>query len=324
MLKIYTDAACTAQLLATQGFAGTGAQTSFPLTNFTGAQLGIVYLETQVSHAAITFAAGVGSGFVGLTVDALIGQRVIHNGSYVGTVTGNTATTVTVSIIPDFDHGAAFTAIISTYVKKILTTDYSVAGNDLIMVVAPTATQNVIAVPTATLNMNFGGVAGVVKSTATSVWLKQTEGYIYDTLQAQSQDLSQVQASTAQSGITLAGGTAEGFVGLVPGALIGRALNHKGVFIGIVIANTETSADMYNAATDAVAGEAIVYTIGSLQFALDNDGTPGTYAPVVHPQAVDGNPESVRLWVKDTVTIPTTAVNYPNNVIKVTGIEYLV
>lgn len=322
-LKIYAEAAAITELFGTQGFAGTGAQTTFALTNFTGAQLGIVYLGTETSYAAITFAAGVGSGFTGLTASALIGMRVIHNGTFRGTVTANTTTTVTISDTA-YAEATASAALISAYVKKVAVTDYSVSGNSIIMVVAPTTAQTLLAVPTNTLSMNFGGVAGTSKATSANVWIKRTPGYVYDTLQMQAQDLSQVQGTLTQTGVTFAAGEGSGFSGLVVGALKGRALNHKGVYRGLVTANTATTVTISDTAyTQATAYDAVVYTIGSLLFAPDVSGSPGTYAPVVHPAAVSDD-TARKFWVMDTVTIPTSAMNYPNNVIKVTGVEYLV
>lgn len=322
-LKIYTDAACTTELLAAQAFAGTGAQTVFALTNFTGAQLNIVYLETQTSYATITFSAGVGSGFTGLTASALIGLRLIHNGTFRGTVTANTETTVTISDTA-YAQATASPALISSYAKKVLTTDYSVSGNSITMVVAPTTTQTLIAIPTLTLNLNFGGTAGTSKATAASIWLKRTPGYTYDTLQVTSQDLSQVQGSLTQTGVTFSAGVGSGFSALTVDALIGRALNHNAAFRGIVTANTATTVTISDTAyTQATASDAVVYTIGSLLVAPDNAGVAGTYAAAIHPAAITSD-TAVRLWVKDTITIPTSAVNYPNNITKVTGIEYLV
>jgi hypothetical protein len=323
MLKIYTDAACTTELFGTQGFTGDGTATTFPLTNFTGVQLGIVYLGVETSYATISFAEGVGSGFSGLTVNALIGLRVIHNGTFRGTVVSNTATTVTISDT-GYTEATASTAITSLYTKKVLTTDYSVSGNSIVMVVAPTAVQKLFAVPASTMNMNFGGVAGTNKVTESNIWIKRTPGYTYDTLQMQAHDLSQTQASLTQTGVTFASGVGSGFSGLTVGALKGRALNHNGVYRGKITANDATTVTISDAAyTQATTYDAVAYTIGSLIFAPDASGSPGTYAPVIHPAAV-ADDVARKFWVKDTITIPTSAVNYPNNIVKVTGIEYLV
>lgn len=52
--------------------------------------------QTLLTATAIVFVDGVGSGFSGLTAGALVGMAVSHNGSFVGLVTANTTSTVTI------------------------------------------------------------------------------------------------------------------------------------------------------------------------------------------------------------------------------------
>ena len=328
MLKMFLDAACTTEFFAHQAFAGNGATTAFTLTAFTGAQLGSVYKETQAVTNGVTFAAGVGSGFSALAVNGLVGQRVVHNGLFRGTVVSNTATTVTISDT-GYTQATAGACTISSYVKLTASTDYTVAGNVINTTFTPTAQQLIIASPSSDLSANFGGVAGTVKTSQVAFWLRRSPitggGSLntYDTLQVQSIDLSVAQGSLTQSGVTFSAGVGSGFTGLVAGALIGRAVNHNGAFRGVVTANTSTTVTISDTGyTQASAADAVVYTVGSLQFALDTGSGPGTYAPVVHPSAITSD-TPVKLWVKDTVTVPTSAMNYPNNVIAATGIEYL-
>jgi hypothetical protein len=322
-LKIYSDAGCTQEVPFAQSFAGTGAQTSFTLTTFIGSLLGTVYLESQTTQAGVTFASGVGSGFSGLTINALIGYRVIHNGSFRGTIVSNTATTLTLSDIT-YTQATAGSCIYSAYAKLVAGTDYNVVGNSVNLTgAAPATTQILHAIPTATLSANFGGAAGTVKTTATSFWLKRTPGYTYDTLQVQSLDHSQTQASLTTASTTFASGVGSGFSGLVAGALIGRALNHGGTYRGTITANTTTTVTIsdltYN---NAVAADSVAYTIGSALFAPDSSGSPGTYVHVLQPAAISTD-TPVRIWMQDTVTVPVAAMNYPNQIPYVTGIEYL-
>lgn len=326
-LKMYLDAACTQEFLNHQIFSGTGAQTAYVLSAFTGAQLGSVYKETRITQSGVTFSVGVGSGFSGLTANALVGQRVIHNGAFRGTVVSNTTTTITISD-SGYTQATASAAVLSAYLKLTMNTDYTVSGNTINTGFTPTSSQNIIATPASDLSANFGGAAGTVKTTQTSFWVRRfpiTGGgslNTYDTLQVQSVDLSQTQASLTQAAVTFASGVGSGFTGLVSGALIGRAVNHNGIFRGIVTANDTTTVTISDTGYSGSSAEAVVYTIGSLQFAPDSSGSPGTYAPVIHPAAINSD-TAVRIWVRDTVTVPNTAMNYPNNVIAVTGTEYL-
>ena len=322
-LNLYLDAGCTQQILPTQIFAGTGTLAAFALTAFLGSQLASVYKETAATQAGVTFASGVGSGFSGLTVNALIGQRVLHNGTFRGTVVSNTATTVTISDLT-YTQASASPCVISSYAKLVSGTDYNVSGNTITLTATPSVAQTIHAIPTGTLAANFGGSAGSSKTAAVPFWIKRTPGYVYDTLQVQSLDHSQPQGSLTQSAITFASGVGSGFSGLVAGALIGRALNHGGsTFRGLVTANTSTTVTIsdltYN---NAVASDAVAFTVGSAQFALDSGSGPGVYAPVIQVPAINDD-TPVKVWMQDTITIPTTAMNYPNQVPRVTGIEYL-
>lgn len=339
MLNLYLDAGLTQQMFANQIFAGTGSQYAFTLgsnlpagvASFTGAQLQAVYLETQIITAGITASSGVLSGFTGLTINALVGQRCIHNGTYQGTVVSNTATTVTISN-SGYTYGTATTCILSNYVIQP-SSAYSVAGNIITMGTAPaaptsTSAQNLHMTANTDLALSFGGVQGTVRNTQTSFYMARaanTDGSLntYDTLFVQCLDNSQTQATLTQSGITFASGVGSGFSGLVAGALIGRACVHNGNFQGVVTANTTTTVTISNTGyTQASAYSCTIYTIGSLQFAPDVSGSPGTFAPVIQPSVITSN-TAVRIWVEDTVTVPASPINYPNNVINVTGIGYV-
>jgi hypothetical protein len=335
-LNLYLDAGLTEQMFVNQVFAGTGSQVAFTLgsnlpagvASFSGAQLQAVYVETFATFTGITAASGVLSGFSGLTVNGLIGQRVILNGTFQGTVVSNTATTVTISN-SSYTYATASTCIISNYVIQP-TTAYSVnlTTNVVTMNTAPTTSQNLHMTATSDLALSFGGTTGTVKNTQSSFYLARAtnaDGSMntYDTLFVQCQDNSQAQYSLTQTGITFASGVGSGFTGLVAGALIGRACVHNGNYQGVVTANTTTTVTISNLSyTDATAASCTLYTIGSLQFAPDVSGSPGTFAPVIQPSAITTN-AATRIWVEDTVTVPTNPINYPNNVVNVTGIGYV-
>ena len=337
-LNLYLDAGLTQQMYANQVFAGDGATHAFTLgsnlpagvSSFTGAQLQAVYLETQIITSGVTFSSGVGSGFTGLTINALIGQRCINNGDFQGTVVSNTATTVTISN-SSYTYATASTCTLSNYVIQP-TANYTVVGNVITMVTAPaaptsTSAQNLHMTALTDLPLSFGGVQGTVKNTQTSFYLARaanTDGSLntYDTLFVQCQDNSQLQASLTQAAITFASGVGSGFSGLVAGALIGRACIHNGNFQGTVTANITTTVTISNLSYTASSAGCTMYTIGSMLFAPDVSGSPGTFAAVIQPSPITTN-TPVRIWCEDTVTVPNAAINYPNNVINVTGIGYV-
>lgn len=216
-------------------------------------------------------------------------------------------------------NNAAFNIKISNYTKKTLTTHYSVSGNTVTFVTAPTTSQKVHVVPNDTLNINFGGNPGVDITTISSVWLKRTPGFIYDTLKFYVEDLSAAVVASTTAGTTFASGVGSGFVGLVDSALIGLALDHKGVFRGMITANTTTTVTISDTGyTDAVAGDSHVYSVSQVLCSLDNV----TFKAAAHPAAIN-NDTAVRVYLKDTVKVPNAATNYPNLTVRVSGIEYV-
>lgn len=319
MLNIYSDAATTASILPNEVFTGTGLQYNFGLTSLTGADVGNVYIEDFTNYTGGTFTAGVSSALTGaaFTVNALVGQRVYHNSIFVGTVVSNTATTVTLDDLT-YTQGA-FTVGLSSYTKKTLTTDYSISGNTVIFLTAPTTVQRVHVVPDDTLNVNFGGNPAANITTISSVWLKRSAGFTYDTLKFYVEDLSAAVVSNTDSGITFASGTGSGFVGLVADSLIGLALDHKGVFRGIITDNDSTTVTISDLTyTDAVAGDSQRYSVSQVLCSLDGVA----YSAAVHPPAITTD-VAVRIYLKDTVSVPNAAMNYPNLTVRVSGIEYL-
>lgn len=317
-LQMFFDQACTQPVLTAEKFPGNGSQTSLILTAFTGAQLGGVYKETKNSHANITFSNGVGSGFSSLTPDALKGQRVMFGNRYAGQVTANDATTVTVSNLT-FTDASPQSCYISAYKKLYTPADFTLSGETITVAIPAQANEVIHAVPTDTIAMYFGGVAGENVTKQSSIFLKRPEGFEYTALQVTSDDSSLFPYHASTDAVVFNNGVGTGFAGLPAGGLKGKAVNHNGIFRGVITDNTESTVTIDTTYTGAAAA-AEIYNIGSLLFSTN--GT--TYAPVVHPTDMTAAVEQVReIFFKDTVKIPAAAVNYPSIMLKVSGVEYI-
>lgn len=312
-LKLFFDAAGVQPVLTAERFTGVGP---FTLTAFTGAQLGGVYKETKIDYAGIAFVNGVGSGFTGLVVDSLKSQRVIHDNRYIGQVISNTDTTITVS-------NAAYTkaaapATLAAYVKLYTPTDFTLAGSVISVIASLGANEVLHAVPTDALAMYFGGTAGETVTKVTKLYLRRSTDFEYTTLQVSSDDISLQPYHTSTAGIVFAAGVGTGFTGLVIDSLVGKAVNHAGVFRGLVIANTETTVTI-NSAYNGLAATAEIYNVGSLEFSIDNV----TFSKVLPVADLVESAVVVSIYVRDTVNVPAAAINYPSNIIKVSGIEFI-
>jgi hypothetical protein len=321
-LNAYFEVGCSNQIEEAQVFPGTGSQTAFAVTNFAGSHLGSVYVESQVNTTGVTFAAGVGSGFSGLTPSALIGAKCIHRGQFRGFIVANDATTVTISDT-GYAEAVGSSAIICSLAKLILNTHYTVAidgGTGLVTITksstALTTLQKLYATPAGSngVSLNFGGAQGDIPTKETALWLKREPGYICESINIFFQDASITQSELTQEAITWADGVGSGFSGLATGALIGRAVIFGGLFIGLVTANSATTVTIDDTNYDnATANTAVIFTIGRARLAPDSSGA-GTYVPVLNISDITDN-TPVKIWINDTITIPNAAVNYPDQVL---------
>ena len=317
-LKMYFDADCLLPILTAEKFVGDGSLTVCALTAFNDAQLGGVYKEKKVTHSTITFSNGVGSGFVGLTIDALKGQRVLFGNRYAGQVTSNTETTVTVSnaTFTDLTPQACY---IVEYKKLYTPVDFTVASNQITLAVAVENNEMIHAVPLDTLTMYFGGVAGTEVTKSGSIYVKREDNFEYTSLQVSSDDTSLYPYHTAVEDVVFANGTGSGFTGLPVNGLKGKACNHGGTFQGVITSNTATTITI-DADYTAAGATAEIYNIGPLEFSID--GT--TWARVIHPvDMVAANAAVRQIYYRETLKIPSAAINYPSTIIKVAGIEYI-
>jgi hypothetical protein len=83
--------------LITSNTATTITLADLTYTNSVPGNVIIAYPSSEVEQPGVTWLNGVGTGFVNLVPDSLIGKAVYRNGVLIGIITSNTATTVTIS-----------------------------------------------------------------------------------------------------------------------------------------------------------------------------------------------------------------------------------
>jgi hypothetical protein len=317
-LKLYFDAAGTQPVLTAEKFTGAGPYT---LSAFTGAKLGGIYKEIKNTYSNVSFSAGVGTapGLTGLGAGSLKGQRVIHNNKFVGQIADNTDTNFTLSTTYTATAGEC---TLSKYSKLYTPTDFTLSGNSIAMITPTLAGEIIHAIPTDTLAMYFGGAVGAQVTKNTTIYVKRDTTFEYTLLQVSSDDVSLFPYHTSTAGVVFTGGGAtsvgSNFAGLPVNGLVGKALNHAGVYRGIITANTATTVTI-TGNYSGIADTAEIYNVGSLQFSVD--GT--NYAPVVNLADLTGANVTATVHVRDTLSIPSVAINYPANIVKVSGIEFI-
>lgn len=212
-----------------------------------------------------------------------------------------------------------------SYTKLATPAGYSIASNVVQLAEGLLSDERLIVIPTLRLEMLFGGGSGSEVTTHAAVWLKRDPTWIYGSIVVSSEDLAEpYETPTVAEDQTFANGTSSaGFTGLGTNALVGYAVTVNDVYVGTVTGNTATqiaiSDENY---TNSLPSRITVFKIGGLEFALDNNGAPGTYAPVINVPDID-NDTPVKIWVSDTYTIPGSATNYPNHAIRVQTKEYV-
>ncbi len=235
----------------------------------------------------------------------------------------------------------------TNHIKLLSGVDYNLSGNTITLTSALPSANVLIAVPNERLNLNFGGVFGASKTSTTFVIFKRQPAYTYDTLLLASENLdntpfaqtfvdqavsfqaNQSMANNASVPVTGSKATGVGFNNLTPNALQGYAFVLNNQYIGIVIANDANAVLIDNVGftyTGTPTDTCSIFSIGSLTYALDVSNsipTDGSFVPVLSLPPLNSNQESVKVWLRDTLIIPETATNFPNQAFKLTGIEYL-
>lgn len=327
-LNVYSDAGTTIEVLPNEVFipgSGVGfcdgSNLLFPMTTLQGADVSNVYVETLVvSSASETFASGV-SSTLSSVAGISVGDRVIHNGEFRGTVAVVGASTITLSDLT-YTETTPSVCEVRHFTKQTLTLHYSIVGVTVTFVTAPAATSYVHVVPTSGAGLAFGGTPGDDITVTGAVWLKRDPAFEYRSLKVYSQDNSVTDELLTQAGVTSTGtpGVMSGFSGLTTNALVGHAVWHNAGFRGVVASNDASTVTLDRAYTQASAYEAQIFNIGPMLVSITSAVAGFDY--VVAPADITTD-TAVQVWYKDTIKIPTAPTNYPNIIIKVTGTEYL-
>lgn len=327
-LQLYPTSVSTTSVLANVEFDCNGSSQDFDVSPYLAyGDIGSVYLETTTVKTGITFAAGVSSATTGLTAGALKGARVIHNGVFRGLVTDNTTTTVTITDTNYDAESVSSDMVICQFSRLTETTHYTIATNTTVIHTIATyaATQRIHVLPRYPVDLTFGAAVDTLKENSRAVYLRRDNSvYSYDTLRAFSQDKSvplTVSNTFAQAGVTFTAGVSNAvFTGLTVNGLIGLAVVHNGEYRGKITENTATVITISDVAyTEATEFIAEIFPVGSAEFSLDNV----TYAPVINLDPITTD-AAVPIYVKDTVVVTSSPLNYPNIAIKVIGVEYII
>lgn len=361
-INVYTDASCTNEAnQEIDIFAGDGVKTDFTLVNVAAANIEAVYIETRetlnlaftssnnkgtAAHSAPVNARVTHNGvFVGTVISSDISSMTLDR-NYSGTtgittistfapttytVSGNTIVlspapitgkfiyvipTSTVSILCG---GEQFQQIIKDtpfWVKSDSGFDY-----DSIQIYPQDRSITVIS------DYNYFTVPEMSFTTGVLTIVKQT-------------DLSDVLGPVTVNGVLISDATNKAaIVSFVANCtnIKGLAINHGGLFRGMVQSITTSysvsgSYKIYTyiitldtSYTSSSSGVLEIFPIGSSFIApslIDGSIDTSNLKRVYDAPALTSN-QLMKIWIRDIVTIGTAAINYPNQSIRISAIQFL-
>ena len=207
--------------------------------------------------------------------------------------------------------------------------NWSIAiGNQLIISNQSTVnmqmTNRIIVLPTSVVNLCFTGIAGSNISSSRPLWLQRSSSLnMYDYITITSINHFAAYPDILQyPGIQFINGTGTGFTNLTT-AMVGMRIDFDGQYVGSIASvsgvDTLTIDTTY---TSSGQSRAFVYSQGTLQFAEDVNGLPGTWSTHLSIPPIDTD-VPYKIWVCNFRTVTSTLSVYVNNSIRILGTEFI-
>jgi hypothetical protein len=185
--------------------------------------------------------------------------------------------------------------------------------------------NRVIFVPKNAVNLCFTGVAGSNMPNKRAIWVKRSVNtMMYDYLAVTSIDyFSDYWSVLEYPDVNFVDGIGYNFANLTS-EHEGMRVDFDGQYVGgVSIVNGTTSLTLDNASFNSNGpSRAFLYAQGSLEFALDNSGIPGTWSRHLSLPVIDTD-IPCKFWLRDFKTVSSSITMYVNNSIRILGTEFL-
>lgn len=249
------------------------------------------------------------------------------------------------SLFPDFKQymiplGTMLTSeILSIYIavkvgeffqlKKVQTADWTLqTGNKFTINNQDPADlsmyNRVIVIPKAALNLCFTGVAGSNISNKRALWVKRSDTTkMYDYIAITSIDhFADFYTILEFPNIQFANGVGTGFTNLTS-LHTNMKIDFDGQYVGAISSVTGASTVVLDTNyTSTGLSRAFVYAQGTLEYALDINGVPGTWQRHLNIPQIDHD-IPYKFWVRDFKTVSSDLTVYANNAIRILGTEFI-
>ncbi len=214
-------------------------------------------------------------------------------------------------------------------VIRVNTTDWHAqAGNQLVIVnqdpVNLQMTNRIVVIPVSAVNLCFTGIVGTNVINSRPLWLNRSNGInMYDYITITSINHFAAYPDILEyPGIAFIGGTGTGFYNLTT-SMVGMRIDFDGQYVGTIISvsGVDTLTIDSNFTSSGIS-RAFLYSQGSLQFAEDYNGSPGTWYSHMSIPPIDTDIPH-KFWVCDFKTVSQDLTIYVNNSIRILGTEFL-
>jgi hypothetical protein len=184
--------------------------------------------------------------------------------------------------------------------------------------------NRIIVIPKNALNLSFTGVAGSNIENKRPVWIKRSDNTkMYDYLAVTSIDyFANFYTILEFNDVQFTNGVGTGFVNLTSNHQ-NMKVDFDGQYVGGVSAiNGVASLTLDTTFTSTGPSRAFLYCQGSLEFAPDVNGFPGTWQRHLTLPAMDTD-IAQKFWLRDFRPVTSSLTVHANNAIRILGTEFL-
>ena len=184
--------------------------------------------------------------------------------------------------------------------------------------------NRIIVIPNNALNLCFTGVANSNVSNKRALWLKRSDSSkMYDYLALTSIDyFADYYSILEYPNVTFVNGQSSSFTNLTS-KHVGLRVDFDGQYVGAVNNVTGvTSLTLDTNFTSNGPSRAFMYSQGTLEFALDVNGAPGTWTRHLSIPCIDTDIPS-KFWMRDFKTVTGSMSVFANNAIRLLGTEFI-
>lgn len=216
--------------------------------------------------------------------------------------------------------------VINGLESRLLTSaDYTIQADVIVLSTALTLTQKLFVLPNSDFGLTFIGLSGTSLAVQNCFWLRRMANFDYSKVILYSEDLDKPKIDIIVDNITVftqeTTATLEGFTDLVIDSLTGCIVTFNDNYIGKVFSNTASIVTLERPYTQTLPGTVQIRSCGTLEFATENLGLLSNFDAALNFESINSLNGDIKIWVRESLTIPAFSTVYPNEVIKLLAVQ---